>query len=239
VDAAGFYDSIAPYFHFIHPDWAGSVERQGEQLDGLIRERVPGARTVLDCACGIGTQALGLAARGYEVHASDIAPSAVARARREAAKRGLAIRFSIADMREIEAGPFDVVLAADNAVPHLPDDEEILRACRAFRRCTRPGGAAVVSVRDYDAMEKVGLQLQPHAVRRLEDELVSVFQVREFDGAHYVIHLHVVVGDRVHVARTRYYAVSLTRLAELLREAGFADVERIDDRFYQPLLVAR
>jgi hypothetical protein len=65
VDPADFYDALAPHFHLIHPDWEASVTRQGEQLDGVIQEFVPGARTVLDCACGIGTQALGLAARGY------------------------------------------------------------------------------------------------------------------------------------------------------------------------------
>ncbi|MDH3592967.1 MAG: SAM-dependent methyltransferase, partial [Planctomycetota bacterium] len=67
MDAAGFYDALAAHFHLIHADWDASVELQGEQLDGVIQEFAPGARTVLDCACGIGTQALGLAARGYAV----------------------------------------------------------------------------------------------------------------------------------------------------------------------------
>ena len=83
MDPAGFYDELAPYFHLIHPDWEKSVARQGEQLDTLIQEVVPGARTVHDAACGVGTQALGLAARGYKVTASDIASTAVERARRE------------------------------------------------------------------------------------------------------------------------------------------------------------
>jgi len=37
--------------------------------------------------------------------------------------------------------------------------------------------------------------------------------------------------------RSRYYAVSTARLCELLREAGFAQVKRVDGAFYQPLLI--
>ena len=239
MDPAGFYDTLAPFFHLIHPDWEEAVERQGEQLDAIIQEVVPGARTVLDCACGVGTQALGLAARGYTVTASDIATTAVVRARTEAEARALAIEFSIADMRDLDGGPFDVVLAADNAVPHLLDDDAIRQAFVAIRRCTRPGGVCIVSVRDYDAMEKVGLRLQPHAAHRVGETLYSVFQVREFDGQIYDITMHVVENDRVHIARTKYYAVSIDRLIELFREAGFASAERFDDRFFQPILIAR
>ena len=40
---------------------------------------------MLDCACGIGTQALGLAAVGYEMEGSDISSGEIDRAQREAA----------------------------------------------------------------------------------------------------------------------------------------------------------
>ncbi len=245
MDPADFYDALAPHFHLIHPDWEASVTRQGEQLDGVIQEFVPGARTVLDCACGIGTQALGLAARGYAVTASDIAEDAVERAGEEAARRALEIEFSIADWRELHARhqrQFDVVLAADNSVPHLLSDEEVLHAFREFRRCTRPGGACIVTVRDYAAMEEDGVHFQPHAAHRIDDKLYSVYQVREFDGRIYVIKLYVVEDGQsctARVARTRYYAVSTDRLLALFQEAGFAEATRLDDRFFQPVLVAR
>jgi len=247
VDPADFYDALAPHFHLIHPDWEASVARQGEQLDGVIQEFAPGARTVLDCACGIGTQALGLAARGYAVTASDIAETALKRARKEAARRSLAIDFSRADMRELSARherQFDVVLAADNSVPHLLNDTELLRAFREFRKCTRPGGVCVVSVRDYAAMGTDRVQFQFHAANRVGDTLYSVYQVREREGEGetYVLNLYVIEDGercRAHVARTRYYAVTTDRLLALLREAGFADAQRLDGRFFQPVLVAR
>ena len=85
--AADFYDGLAPFYHLIYPDWEHSVERQGAALDAVIAELHPAAERVLDVACGIGTQALGLAGRGYRVAAADLSAAAVERAAREAAAR--------------------------------------------------------------------------------------------------------------------------------------------------------
>jgi tRNA/tmRNA/rRNA uracil-C5-methylase (TrmA/RlmC/RlmD family) len=53
------------------------LRRQGAALDALTgRERA----AVLDCACGIGTQALGLALRGHRVVGTDVSARAVVRA---------------------------------------------------------------------------------------------------------------------------------------------------------------
>ena len=82
--AASFYDDLASFYHLIFEDWQANMDRQGAWLDSFIRAEWPATRSVLDAACGIGTQALPLAARGYRVTASDISPAAVARAQREA-----------------------------------------------------------------------------------------------------------------------------------------------------------
>ncbi len=59
-----FYDDFASDYHLAYGGrWESAVERQGEALDRLIRELAPGAHDVLDCACGIGTQTIGLAQR--------------------------------------------------------------------------------------------------------------------------------------------------------------------------------
>jgi hypothetical protein len=49
---------------------------------------------------------------------------------------------------------FDVVIACNNAIPHLLSDDEILLAFRQMRDCTRPGGGCLVTVRDYDREER-------------------------------------------------------------------------------------
>lgn len=48
---------------------------------------------ILDCACGIGTQAIGLAALGYHMTASDISEGELAEARERAAKDHVQIQF--------------------------------------------------------------------------------------------------------------------------------------------------
>jgi SAM-dependent methyltransferase len=155
MSTADFYDRLAPFYHLNYQDWEASIHRQAAALDAPLRaEGVAPPAAVLDAACGVGTQSLGLAALGYRVTGSDLSSASVARAREEAAKRGVEVRFSVADMRVLpagHAGAFDVVMACDNAVPHLLSDGEILAAFREFHRCTAPGGVCLVSVRDYAA----------------------------------------------------------------------------------------
>jgi len=78
MTTAAFYDALTPFYHLIYPDWHASIARQAQALDSIIRSAGGSKlRTVLDAACGIGTQSLGLAALGYEVTASDLSPAAV------------------------------------------------------------------------------------------------------------------------------------------------------------------
>ncbi|RDI27892.1 hypothetical protein [Lentzea flaviverrucosa] len=55
-----FYDDLSGTYDLMFPDWDASMARQASQL----AEFIPAGARVLDCACGIGTQAIGLALRG-------------------------------------------------------------------------------------------------------------------------------------------------------------------------------
>ena len=118
-----FYESLADYYHLIFEDWDRSIHWQAKVLDLLISRELPGRPLkILDCACGIGTQALGFASLGHPVVASDLSATAVQRAEKEAEIRSLNIKFYVSDMtdlREIPDTHFDVVAALDNALPHL------------------------------------------------------------------------------------------------------------------------
>jgi SAM-dependent methyltransferase len=242
-----FYDDLAPYYHLIYPDWEASVAWQGEALDAVIRAELgAGVWSVLDVAAGIGTQALGLAARGYAVTASDLSPAAVRRLGDEAARRGLSIDARPADMRAVwdaHGRAFHVVLCADNALPHLLTDGEILKALRGFRRCTVPGGICLVSVRAYESIDLDTQRLHPHGVREAEGARWILFQLWDPHPPLYDTTLYVVedrAGDvRTHTMRATYYALPVPRLMELMREAGFDDVRRMDGAFFQPLVVGR
>src|SRR5688572_1159950 len=97
-DVRTFYGDLAPDYHLMFEDWKASVLRQGMVLDQLIRKTFdPTPVSILDCSCGIGTQSIGLALRGYQVHATDLTPSAVERAVQEASRFGVSFTTGVAD----------------------------------------------------------------------------------------------------------------------------------------------
>ncbi|MGZ9226820.1 MAG: class I SAM-dependent methyltransferase, partial [Anaerolineales bacterium] len=135
-----FYDQLSPYYKYIFQDWNASVDRQATLLDGVIREYFgEEVHAILDAACGIGTQTIGLAEKGYWLTASDISAGELERARGEALQRGLNVTFFVANMRDLRKtikAKFDVVIACDNAVPHLLSDAEIRQAFEGFYQVT-------------------------------------------------------------------------------------------------------
>ena len=243
---ADFYAALAPVFHLVYPDWEAAIQRQASNLDTVIREQWGNAsRNLLDAACGVGTQALGLAKLGYSVTASDICESAVERARREAEQRGLSIDFSVADMRDISRQhlqPFDVVIACDNSVPHLLSDEDILAAFKQFFLCVRPGGGCIVSVRDYEQEDLSRQQVRPFALRESDGARWIVGQVWDPRPPLYDLTMYFLEdrgeGDcRARAMRSTYYAVGTTKLVDLMRAAGFSNARRLDGHFFQPLVI--
>jgi SAM-dependent methyltransferase len=168
---ATFYDELAPYFHLLYGDWERAILKQGAAISSLLGEfGVKSGDRVLDAACGIGTQTLGLAMLGFEVAASDISAGGLKRLRFE-----LSSRYG---MRYVDGDRF-----------------------------------LAVQVWEWD-----------------EDQYdLRLYLTREFaDGR-----------CETRVLRSRYYAVSIARLCELLLEAGFVEVQRRDQVLHQPVLVGR
>ena len=82
-----FYDNMAAHYDKLFLDWQASTKEQAELLDRLFRDNgFDRSACVLDCACGIGTQAIGLAALGYDVTGSDISDGELAQAKERAEK---------------------------------------------------------------------------------------------------------------------------------------------------------
>ena len=61
AETLDFYEALAEYYHLIFDNWDKAIERQAKILSSLLYSEIAHhPLTVLDCACGIGTQALGL-----------------------------------------------------------------------------------------------------------------------------------------------------------------------------------
>ena len=243
------YDEIATLYHLVYPDWNAAIARQAAALDAIIREHVgPPQRPILDVSCGIGTQALGLAALGYAVTASDLSSAAVERARLEAAQRHLAIDFTVADMRrcaEVHGSGFDVVLSADNSVPHLLSDDAIREAFTGSDGLVEAPGITILGVRDYLTEGRSSPQLVPYGFRSDGDNRYFVVQTRDWDGDFYDVAMYFIREGRgskpatVIAGSSRYYAIPSDRLVSLLEENSFIEIQRLDGVLYGPVLVAR
>ena len=247
-----FYDDLAADYHHVYADWESGIERQASVLDQLIQcESSASASIVLDCSCGIGTQAIGLAQRGYNVFASDLSPGAVARAESEAAKRGLNVRFAVADVRELECAfdqKFDVVISCDNSLPHLLTDEDLTLALRNIQHVLTDKGLFVASIRDYDRVlaEKPSfVAMNPGGTH---EEEVIVFQIWDWSKKSDTYLLRLFIMSRassnwqVKEIRTRYRAIRRNELTAALESVGFAKVtwhKPEQSGYFQPIVTAQ
>jgi glycine/sarcosine N-methyltransferase len=245
-----FYDSLAPHYHLIFEDWDKSIERQAAILHSLLEAQSgAGPRTILDCACGIGTQAIGLARHGHRVTGSDLSPAAVERAKREAQCRGLNIAFMVSDMTSlagIEERGFDVVLALDNALPHLAP-AGLRNAVSAMSTKLRPGGIFLASTRDYDALIRERPTVQGPSFYGRDGQRRIVHQLWDWiDRERYALHMYITHQTDGHWETrhfvSEYRCLQRGELSRALASAGLEGIRWLmpdESGFYQPVVIAR
>lgn len=223
-----FYDDFAADYHLAYGGrWDEAVERHGRALAELLPDT---ARDVLDCSCGIGTQAIGLAQLGYRVVGTDPSAGAIFRARREAERLGADVTFAVADFRDLSdvAGAFDAVISCDNAVPHLLDPADVVTALAQMRSKLRDGGIVVVTMRDFDEALRDKPPVAPTV--RVGDRVLV--RLHEWDDDQYTVR-YLVLTERdgawdVVEHRTRYRAIARAELETAAHEAGFASTSWSD-----------
>ena len=97
-----FYDNLASQYDKLFLDWDATTKEQAVILDRLFADfGFDKSAQILDCACGIGTQAIGLAGMGYNVTGSDISDGELAEARERAAKNHVSVSFEHSDFRSL------------------------------------------------------------------------------------------------------------------------------------------
>jgi SAM-dependent methyltransferase len=117
--------------------WTAEPNRLfASEVEGLAPGRA------LDLACGEGRNAVWLAERGWRVTAVDFSDVALAKAERLAARRGVEVEWSLADVLEYEPEPeaFDLVAVLYLQLPR----DELGRALRMAAAAVAPGGTLIV-----------------------------------------------------------------------------------------------
>ena len=244
-----FYDNLAESYDKLFLDWHATTKEQAILLDKLFREAGfdPSAK-VLDCACGIGTQSIGLAALGYHVTGSDISTGELAEAKKRAAAHQVSVRFERANfcaLSDTFAETFDIVIAMDNALPHMLTKADLAAAVRSIIGQTAPGGIFVASIRDYDALLLTKPAYSPPYIHRTEAGQRVSFQTWDWEGDNYKL-IQYIIDDGKDLGISKfpceYRATRREEMTELLLQNGCTQVEwkfPEETGFYQPIVIAR
>jgi len=130
--SADLYDALYATFK----DYEAEVGRLRE----LIAERVPGARTLLDVACGTGKH-LELLREHFEVAGLDLDPELLAIAR----ERVPGVELHEGDMAAFDLGRrFDVVACLFSSIGYVRDEARLHAAIAAMAAHLEPGGLLIV-----------------------------------------------------------------------------------------------
>lgn len=244
-----FYDNLAAHYTKLFQDWQSESESQAVILDKFFYENgYEKDCRILDCACGIGTQAIGLAALGYDVSASDISSKEVVEAKWAAIRRNVKVRFEFADFCKLNAvfkEKFDVIICMDNALPHMPTKEALKTAVESIVGRLEEGGMFVASIRDYDELLKTKPPYSPPYIHKTEKGQRVSFQTWEWEGDTYKLIQYIIEdGDELKVNKfpCEYRAVRKSELTDLLTACGCKTVEwkfPEETGFYQPIVIAK
>ncbi len=244
-----FYDDLATQYDKLFFDWKSTTKEQAAILDKIFRDNgFDTSARVLDCACGIGTQAVGLAGMGYAVTASDISEGELAEAKARAEGAQADIRFARADFRALSESfseHFDIVIAMDNALPHMLSREDLSAAVRSITERLAEGGIFVASIRDYDALLQSRPPYSPPYIHPTENGQRVSFQTWHWEGEHYRL-IQYIIDDEETLQLSRfvceYRAVRREELTALLTACGCRSVTWLfpeETGFYQPIVVAK
>ena len=244
-----FYDNMAAQYDKLFQDWHATTREQAVILNRIFVDNGFGRTAqILDCACGIGTQAIGLAALGYHVTASDISDRELAEAADRAEKNGVKIRFEHADfcaLSDTFSEQFDIVIAMDNALPHMLTGEALESAVRSITGQIKPGGIFVASIRDYDSLLAEKPPYSPPYIHKTEKGQRVSFQTWVWSGNNYQLTQYIIDDeDNLQISKfvCEYRATRREELTNLLRANGCRDVVWMfpdETGFYQPIVVAK
>lgn len=244
-----FYDKLASQYDKLFLDWQSATDEQAVILERIFKNNgFDKNASILDCACGIGTQAIGLASLGYNVTASDISDGELAEAEKRAEKANVKISFKNADfcaLSKKHGEQFDIVIAMDNALPHMLTADDLRRAVKSIVNQTKDKGIFVGSIRDYDTLLESKPLYSPPYIHKTDDGQRVSFQTWEWNEDRYKLIQYIIDDSQslgVSKFECEYRATRREELTKLFVSEGCREVVWLfpdETDFYQPIIVAR
>lgn len=244
-----FYNNIASQYDKLFQDWQSTIHEQAVILNRIFNDNgFDTAAHILDCACGIGTQSIGLAALGYRVSASDISAAEIIEAKERANKNNVDIRFELADFRGLAdrfSEQFDIVIAMDNALPHMLSNKDLEAAIKSITEQTKPNGIIVASIRDYDRLLEEKPSYSPPYIYKTDKGQRVCFQTWTWKNDNYHLVQYIIEDEQTLQTskfECEYRAVRREELTSIFRANGCKEVQwkmPEETGFYQPIVIAR
>ena len=245
----GFYNNLASQYDKLFLDWQATTKEQSLILDKLFKDNgYDNSCKILDCACGIGTQAIGLAAMGYNIIGLDISDGELAEARKRAAENKVNICFENADFRTLSktfSKKFDVIIAMDNALPHMLTKSDLEMAIGSITSQLAKGGMFVASIRDYDALVDSKPPYSAPYIHKTENGQRVSFQTWSWKGDNYKLIQYIIEDEetlKISKFECEYRAVRRDEITNILLANGCSDVVwkfPEETGFYQPIVIAK
>ena len=231
--AENFYDKIADKYNWFFSSRNDIMKWQTEELNPVLEQF--NVKTILDCSCGDGIQAIPLTKQGYVVDAGDISVNMLKKAAEYAKKENVAINFKKADFRELEktfTDKYDCVLSWGNAIPHLMADEDIKRAVSSIYNRINENGVAIIEMRNWDKLLDEKIKFQPMRINDIQDGFrYSILYVYDYlpDLIKFnIVYLieNIETGEKHMEQETvDYNPIKRDDFLEYLKEAGFIKVD--------------
>lgn len=244
-----FYNNLATQYDKLFLDWQATTREQAEIMSIIFQDNgFDYTARILDCACGIGTQAIGLASLGYTVTASDISDGELAEAKKRAAENNVKISFKQADfcaLSDAFAEKYDIIIAMDNALPHMLSSGELEAAIKSIVNQIEANGMFVASIRDYDSLLLQKPPYSPPYIHKTDRGQRVSFQTWVWNDEHYKLTQYIIDDEetlQVSKFECEYRATRREEMTKLLLANGCTEVVwKFPDEtgFYQPIVIAR
>ena len=244
-----FYDNLASHYDKLFLDWNAETKEQALLLQKIFQKSgFDESARILDCACGIGTQAIGLSKLGYNVTASDISSAELNEAKKRASENNVDIKFRYADfcaLSDFFTEKFDVIIAMDNALPHMLTSEDLSTAIKSITEQIKKNGIFVGSIRDYDALLKDKPPYSPPYVHETMNGKRVSFQTWDWNDDRYKLTQYIINDEEtleINKFECEYRATGRKELSELFTANGCKQVTWMfpeETGFYQPIIVVK
>jgi len=224
------FDDIAKDFDNLFENIDKLSYLEALTIDRILKQRR--SSEVLDCACGTGIQAIGLAEKGYRVFASDISEKILRVAKRKTKEKGLEIHFKRLDFRKLNlwGKRFDAVINCGNSITLLSNKDEAKKALSSMVNVTKKGGVGVIGIHNYLKPKRENQNIFVRRINRQTKELI--FDIRYFNKARTKIdYVFVrVAKNRLKLKKYRksYLNISADEFKRLMIGCGYKKVSLLD-----------